>query len=140
MKTDTTAEIGVVNAGEYPMSYVDIDVIDKDKPTANTWEEIKAQRRRISLPNLAPKRVYTIAGDLTFSNNENVSYIMHIYDKNGSFTQFLKMKKVDGKWREATKLEKNFIHKGGPFPPSEKIYDYIDPSYPKDAKGEVEWQ
>jgi len=140
MKADIIAELKLVNAGKYPMSDVVINIVDSNKLSDSpTIEEIQAQTKTALFSNLTPRIVYPV-GDLIFSNNEKVKYIAHIYHKYGTFTQFLKIEKVNGEWKQATKVEKTFPQEeGGSFPPPEKVYYYIDPAYPTNAKGEVEW-
>ncbi|MEW5992867.1 MAG: hypothetical protein AB1744_00530, partial [Candidatus Zixiibacteriota bacterium] len=50
--------------------------------------------------------------------------------RNGLFTQLLRMRKVDGKWFYATKVQKQ----------DKVIFEKIDDKFPRNDIGEIEWQ
>ena len=49
--------------------------------------------------------------------------------RNSEFTQFLRLRKVDGKWFTATKVERD----------GKVIFEKIDKGFPKTDQGQVQW-
>ncbi|MCE9777564.1 hypothetical protein LZ645_21820 [Shewanella algae] len=128
-----TGVLMVIHKGEHPLYDVNSRIVDLQK-----FNQIK---NNLSLGNMAYSDTNISVGNLIPShasmlqnwkveNSPEQSYNIFFTARNGSFTQALRLKKINGKWLSATKItNKN----------NELLHEQIDDLFPTGADGEVEW-
>ncbi|MBF0466229.1 MAG: hypothetical protein HQK88_04740 [Nitrospirae bacterium] len=129
-----TGILTAIHVGEYPHYDVTARILDLQK-----FEKIKSNP---TLENLAECSINIDLGILThglgkmFEQPWNVehenkqSYNVTFTARNGSYSQKIRLKKVNGKWQQATKVfdrQKRVLH------------EEVASDYPKDEEGNVTW-
>ncbi len=73
-----------------------------------------------------------VSSGITFDlgTGERCSFNVFYAARNGSFTQYLRFRRVNGSWRYATKVMRG----------QTVIHENIHDSYPRDVNGQVEWE
>ena len=127
----------VTHQGEYHLYDVHARIADLEKS-----DRLKENRPKgnLSLATLDQINTYTSIGNLTPSsslilreftlgNGTTRGFNIFFSARNGSFTQLLRFKKVNGKWVRATKVERE----------NELLYEKVDDEFPRTTEGGVEW-
>jgi hypothetical protein len=84
----------------------------------------------IPIGNLIPGSARTLA-QFNLGNATERRFNVFFSARNGFFTQLLRFKKINGRWSHAIKVNRE----GKGVPP----FEDIQPGYPRNSKGEVEW-
>ncbi len=134
---DSTTNTGVLMAiheGEHPLYDVTARIVDLQK-----FEQIK---NNISLANMSYSDTNISVGNMIPShasmvqqwkleNDLEQSYNVFFTARNGSFTQFIRLHKINGNWVSAIKVTNRA---------NEVLHEKIDDNYPRDANGNVCWE
>lgn len=127
----------IIHQGKYPLYDLTVRIVDlakfEDMVTRDhSVNEMLENEIRFSVGNLAPNqasmlRRFPITGD---SLRWNVFFTA----RNGFFTELLRVRRVDGEWKVALKVENT--------PTSEPVQTFlekVDDGYPLDESGNVAW-
>ena len=74
------------------------------------------------------------------SNPESIRYNIFISARNGMFTELLRLRKVNGVWKSAMKVEKKNYSEKTPNAPPTLLKEQVDPDFPKDKNGQIQWE
>lgn len=123
----------VLNEGRFPVYDVSLDVVDLSKSVnPNSFEELMENRTGFSVGNLPPS-MSRVLGRWKFSNTGLQNYRVFISQRNGYFIQDIQLRFLSGKWKMATRVKKGLL------PNAKVVFERVDPGYPRNSKGEVEW-
>ena len=123
-----------IHQGDHPLYDVTARIVDLQK-----FEQIKNNislatlgytDTNINIGNMIPSHA-SMVQNWKIESEPKQSYNIFFTARNGSFTQLLRLKKVNGAWVTATKVtNKN----------NEILHEQIDENYPKEADGSVTWE
>jgi hypothetical protein len=127
--------VTAVHQGKYPLYDVDLRITDLKRwstPPGKSAEQLIA---RFHLGTLAASTT-VLVGRMPPLRGETERFNLHFSARNGFWTQLVRLRKVDGTWKMATKVTR------GPAPGqvSEQILipDRVENGFP--AGGEVDWR
>ena len=125
----------VKHQGEYHLYDVharigDLEKLDQLKGNLSfaTLATLNQINTNISIGNLTPSHGL-ILQQVSLGNGDTRAFNIFFSARNGSFTQLLRFKKVNGKWVRATKVERE----------NELLYEKVDDEFPRTTEGGVEW-
>jgi hypothetical protein len=131
--------ITAVHKGEYPLYDVNIRIVDLDKFDAHvkgrenpTLEDFRKADTNLSVGNLAPNQAAMI-GRWPLPQSEEIRYNIFITARNGFVTELVRIKRIDDKWVSAYKVTSDSNRK------DTLLYEKIDPDFPRDEAGEINW-
>ena len=121
--------------GKYPLYEIKIRITDLDKSSklagTGAWiERMSEWETYARLDSLVPGHaanievVMPVSSD-SMSRNFNIFFTA----RNGSFTQLLRFRKINGLWLRALKVEMG-----------EVMYEEITEGYPRDENGKMDWE
>lgn len=121
----------VVHQGDYPLYDVSARIVDLQK---------SSQIKRYSLPNLQKAETHLRIGNMIkatalpinsfdLGSSSNRDFNIFFAARNGLFTQLLRLRKIDGKWTTATKVDKD----------GKTVFEKIDNDFPKTEQNQVQW-
>ncbi len=124
----------VIPEGEHPQYDVSACIVDLQKfekvKSSLSFVNMEYSHTNIHIGNLTQTHACMVQ-EWTVENDIEQSYNIFFTARNGSFTQLMRLKKIDGNWVVATKVKNN----------EDKIlYEQIDYNYPKDDEGNVCWE
>ena len=140
LSLDSVTNVGILTVkhqGEYHLYDVhariaDLEKIDqlkgnlpKGKLSLATLNQIHTH---ISIGNLIPSHG-SVLQQVSLGNGNTRAFNISFSARNGSFTQLLRFKKVNGKWVRATKVERE----------NEVLYEEVDDEFPRTAEGSIKW-
>jgi hypothetical protein len=119
----------------YPLRDVSARIYDiyeqerqADEPVS--FEEMRSRVPRVNIGTLRP-HVLTTVPDWDLGPGDAHRYSIHFVALNGIFAQFLTLRKVNGMWAWASRVERD----GTVIPNSLEIHDH----FPRDEHGQVRW-
>ncbi|MFM4922410.1 hypothetical protein [Aeromonas dhakensis] len=123
-----------IHQGDHPLYDVIARIVDlqkleqvKNNISLATLEHIETN---VNIGNMIPSHA-SMVQKWEIESEPEQSYNIFLTARNGSFTQLLRLKKVNGAWVCATKImNKN----------NEILHEQIDDNYPKEADGSVTWK
>ena len=125
----------IVQQGEYPLYDVNIRMLDLEK--SDLWQKkgltfIEAMNKSQTIINVGnmPASSAQMIGTLDLTNQNRMRYNVFIGARNGFITQLIRLKKVDGIWKGAIKVERN----------GKKLREKVDPDYPRNGQEEIDWK
>lgn len=120
--------------GEYPLYDVRLKVTELDKSDQFkrefTWDGVNIDVNTV-LGDIAPYSVEVLDTQFPLGNGNTRRLNVFFLANNGSIKQYLQFKKVNGKWASAIKVMRLHGNK--------EIHKHVDPAYPKNDDGSVEW-
>lgn len=121
----------VVQSGKYPLSDLTIWVYNERNPEASPkW----VQR----FPSMPPHG-FTVVPEFVSFQGDRVDYLISFTGRNGFWQQYLMYRRVRDRWATATQVTRiQFADERKP-KTSTKLYEYVDKEFPRDKKGEVDW-
>lgn len=134
-----------VHEGDYPVYEVVAKIADLDEfelAAPRTFQALDDFYTEIEIGSLIPK-TGTRLDRFEMGPGDHKRYNIFFSGRNGLWTELLRLKKVDGQWRAAIRIERDV------FPPSdspdqrlssEVIFEKVDPKFPRNDEGEVTWQ
>lgn len=127
----------LVNEGRDPLYDIGVRMWDpSDYKNVTTPEEFWQLERRalnFTVASMPPGSAREVAR-LQLSAASVKTFEATIIARNGSFSQQLVMRHVDGAWRTAYR-----IFRGPARLPAGRLLERVDPLFPRDQRGEVRW-
>lgn len=126
--------VWIVHHGRYPLYDIQIRIVDIDLSTALVETPMWLERRNeyetlTKLGSLIPGHAADINVALPIHPDSTVrNFNIFFSARNGSFTQLLRFRKIDGQWLRATKVVM-----------AKTMYEDVPEGYPRDANGQVNW-
>ena len=123
-----------IHQGNHPLYDVTARIVDLQK-----FEQVKSNMSlatfgytdtNINIGNMIPSHASMVQKWKIESEPEQ-SYNIFFTARNGSFTQLLRLKKINGVWVSATKVTNRN---------NEILHEQIDENYPTEADGSVIWE
>jgi hypothetical protein len=132
-----TALLGVIHQGQYPVYDVGIRIVDLEKYDrlggTITLEKMAQTDTRLNVGNLGPSQTAMwLSWPLPDADQQR--YNIFISARNGFVTQILRLRRVNGEWKSATKVQRDFDQN------AVVLYERIDPEFPRDTAGQVQWE
>ncbi|MGD0627079.1 MAG: hypothetical protein ABSB32_20525 [Thermodesulfobacteriota bacterium] len=133
--------IFVTNEGQFPVYDVSlrivdldrIDLIDQKRPGTITFEDVWSTNVFTkTVGNLGPSQSQML-GNWTLPKVDKARYNIFIAARNGFVTEFVRLARVEGKWKAAYKVEASHGRKPG------ILLEKIDPIYPRNKQGNIDW-
>jgi|LQYC01.1.fsa_nt_gi hypothetical protein len=133
---DTNTNVGllmVVHQGEYPIHnvnarLVDLQEFEKIKNKMNIYNFTQSDTN-IPIGSMI-KNTSSTLGRFDLGKSSNRDFNIFFSANNGLFTELLRLRKVDGKWLSAIKVQKE----------GKVIFEKIDSNFPRTNKGEIDWK
>ncbi len=140
-----SAIASVLPEGNYPLYDVVIriadveDLIEVSKNPSLTVEEILSKDKVLNLGNLSGKQA-VLLGTVKLPHSDNIRYSISITARNGMFGEEIRLKKVKGVWKSAMKVTR--INSSGETPdaPDTLLKEFVDPDFPRNKDGQVDWE
>jgi hypothetical protein len=130
----------LVHEGKYPLYDVHVRIVDvhkfdliKDKRPLFV-EDIQKNETNVNVGNLAPSQARMLYSAWPLPITGKARYNIFISARNGFVTELVRLNKVEGKWRAAYKVDSDERSNKG------TLYEKIDPLYPRDKEGHVDWK
>jgi hypothetical protein len=132
-----SAILTLLNQGEHPLYEVNgyiadlqesRQVSDKEQVPAWTWF------KNIQGGNMSPNSARPLF-DWQLPETDEQDYNVFLNARNGFFTQLVRLRRVDGSWRVATRVRKQFAN--GDESPT--LFLDVDAGFPLNERGEVDW-
>lgn len=142
-----SAAVPIVAAeGEHPLYDVSVRIADlrkfeQERESSEKWsyEKLMFMYRVLQVGNLRPPMARTFDPVPIPPGTDTIRYNVFITARNGSFTEFLRLKRVGTEWKRAMRVEKDCL-------PREKcqkrilLKEHVDKDYPLGKNGKVEWE
>ncbi len=133
------AMLTAVHKGEFPLYDVSVRIVDLDKFDKHIKEQAKLTlggiqkvQTNINIGNIPALQAVTL-GPWALSQSGEVRYNIFISARNGFITELVRLKRINEKWVSAYKVEAGPGHEPG------VLYEKIDPDFPKNEDGNVNW-
>ena len=129
------ANVGVVTLGRFPlygvsMRFANLEVIDKWGTQPSLGHVREATTLNVQLGDLVPSFAKMFVATIPLPAQADIArFNIFFIARNGAFTQLLRLRKVDGEWVSATKVEKDGI----------KRHEQVHPKFPRVSSGDVDW-
>jgi hypothetical protein len=108
----------------------DLDEQERHADEPFNFEEWQSKVPKVILGTLRPN-VVTIVPDWNLGPGDAHRYSIHFFALNDIFAQYLTLRKVNGMWRWASRVERD----GAVIPNSIEIHS----DFPRDEHGQVQW-
>jgi hypothetical protein len=129
---DALHTFSFVHQGEHVLFDVWARFVDLNKFSATTsWEE--ANKYNYHLGDFAQNSGTMIEPPVPFSDNKKQDFNIFFNARNGFWEQGLRLRFINGHWSVATRVSRR--HAKG----SDLLYEQIDPDFPRNASGGVDW-
>jgi hypothetical protein len=133
-----------VHSGNYPLTGVSVRIVDMQK-----WNQMIAKNPHPSMQEFRSADTYVELGDLPvhtalqrgtiqLAGQSQSSFNIFYSARNGFWTQELRLQLVGGKWLTATRVTRTEL--GSKQKTPEKLFERIDKDFPRNSKGEIDWQ
>ncbi len=136
---DVTNEAVVlaVSQGKYPVYDAGFRVVDLEEfsnipKDQFTFETIQKSEQNINIGNMSPSAAKVI-GKFNLGSGDEKNYNVFISGRNGFFTELIRLRRIDGKWKMATKVMRTEGDK------QSKLSESIDEKFPRTEDGNVKW-
>ncbi|HXX44879.1 MAG TPA: hypothetical protein VEJ38_09125 [Candidatus Acidoferrales bacterium] len=137
---DAGGIITAVQQGEFPLHDTDVRIVDVDKwnklPQPLNMEEIGSAETDLKIGELSPTSAKML-GNYRFTSGESHSFNIFFSATNGFWTEFLRVRRVDGKWLQAIKVFRP-ENLGNGRTKNIQLLVKVDPKFPR-TKGKVDW-
>lgn len=125
----------IVQQGEYPLYDVNLRIVDLEKSDLlqkNGLSFVEAMNQSQTIINVGnmPASSAQMLSTLDLTNQNVVRYNVFISARNGFVTQLIRLQKINGIWKGAMKVERN----------GQKLLEKINPNYPRNSQGEIDWK
>jgi hypothetical protein len=135
--TANTALLGVIHEGQYPLYDVAVRIVDLEKAARlsemSSREMMTQADTYLNIGNIGPSQS-AFRGHWELPNADQQGYNIFISARNGFVTQLLRLRRVNGEWKSATKVRRDIDQD------AIVLYERIDPEFPRDAAGQVQWE
>jgi flagellar biosynthesis GTPase FlhF len=135
----------VIHQGKFPLYDVQIRIVDLDKFNAMskrgeiTIETVMQSEGILNIGNMSPNLAQMREVPPFSPTAEELNYNIFISARNGSFTELLRLKKINGVWKSALKVERGNFSDANPNSLPTLLFEQIDAGFPLDKNGRVVW-
>jgi hypothetical protein len=130
------ALLAIIHQGAYPLYDVVVRIADLND--GNREPTLAALGRILTIGNMPPG-LASMQGTVTLPDRDLLRYNIFISARNGSFTELLRMRYIDGAWRTAMKVMKDNYSETDPNAAPTLLKEEVDPEFPRNRNSEVEW-
>lgn len=129
-----------VNDGDSPLYDISFRMYDPsdsglDKNPTKSIEEFMGRSINRDVGNLNPHSV-KVLGRIKLKNVDFQKFEITIIARNGRFTERYRLRKVNGIWERAYRVHSGYLNRED----STVLSERIDPGYPVDEAGKVQWE
>jgi hypothetical protein len=117
----------VHNPGDTPLYAVSFRMWDPADYAPAAKSSNGPKSRHMEVGNLIPRGA-RILGEITFPNSDSKDFKVTIRARNGGFTEWIKLRKVNGVWTRAVR-----VHPGDVNPSGSILYEFVDAGFPSSA-------
>lgn len=133
-EADRWSGLLIVHVGKYPLYEVtcritELDIFEEMLKNNESLTENDRSEFRFPIGSLAPNMARRAPIDLPLGPGESRRFNLFFTARNGSTTQLIRCKKINGQWKFATQLMRD----------SQVLYERIDEGYPRLDTGEIDW-
>ena len=131
--------------GKYPLRSVNARIVDQQKLAKfiaqgqSAWNAMQMAQSSVALGDFAVKEGKLWGNLLAVDDQEEKVFNIFYWGLNGSWTQLLRVRHVSGKRTTATKVSRIVDDTRGSIKEVPALEE-VDADFPRNAKGEVEWQ
>lgn len=149
MTGSTGARVTIFHQGTFPLYDVNIRIVDLEifQNLLNAGQQLTPETYMkadtvLNVGNLSPGLATTLMSQpiINLGDRLQAKYNIFITARNGSFTELLRMRKINGRWQEAMKIERKNFSGENPRALPTLLKEKIDPDYPRGANGQIEWE
>ena len=135
LKPDGSSILGISDLGRYPLYDVSVQVVD-----ATAYFRLPEEARAYlgaatvvneSVGNLAPDQMRMLRYWQLPPSVEAQDYNVSISMRNGNLFEFIRCRKIAGRWVQAVRLQH--------VPDGKVLKEYVDSSFPRGPGGEMAW-
>lgn len=132
---DNWSPLLVIHLGKHPLYDVKIRVVDIDVPIQKvngtiSMDSNSSREFSTSLGDLVPNHGRALKQHIPLGAGNSRRFNIFFSARNGSFTQILRLKRIDGVWRHALKVTRN----------NDLIHKDISDEYPRNIEGGIDWE
>jgi hypothetical protein len=125
--------------GTFPLydvsiTITDLDVFEQVKRDGLKWEEVLSNRRVYQIGNIPPDVSRPIGEMWQLPEKDYIRYNILISARNGFFSQRLRLRRMNGQWREAT-----IVTTAATADAPQVLHKKVDAGFPLNQQGEVDW-
>lgn len=132
-----TPNIVFVHKGRYPLYDVGVRIVDLEKwgrlGKKLTMQDLRQTDTYINLGNLSRNQV-SLKGTLKLPDSGQQRFNIFFSARNGFWNQALRLKRVSGHWRMASKVTRRLNGK------TVTVYRKVDSDFPRNEAGQVNWE
>ena len=122
----------VIHVGKHPLYGVSVRIVDVDAFQALkgnlTPENLQQVEVSLLVGDVIPGHASMLRQGLPLGSGERRSFNVFFSARNGSFSQLLRYRKVNGKWLSAVKINSKAT-----------LFEDVQKGFPRNAAGDVEW-
>ena len=137
--TTNTPALMLVHQGEYPVYDVSVRIVDLQKfnvvKKSLTLETMAETQTVLPVGNVSPRQA-PVLGKCTLPNTQQQSFNVFISARNGFVTQLIRLQRIKGFWKSATKVTRKIYEENK----SVVLLEKVDPEFPRDNTGQVQWE
>jgi len=131
--------LDVVNDGDSPLYDVSFRMWDpadygQDQKPSKSFEEFLARSVNVNVGNLNPHSV-KMFGRKRLRDVDSQNFEIAIIARNGSFTERLRLRKVNGVWKRAFRVHSGYMNRDE----STVLIEKVDADFPRDGTGKIHW-
>ncbi len=132
-----TPDMVFVHQGKYPLYDVSIRIVDLEK-----WDllrgnlsmpELAKTETRLNLGNLGSGKALVL-GKWKLPASDRQRYNIFTSARNGFWTQLLRLRRVGGRWKMATKVLRSDDRR------EVTLFEQVDKEFPRERGGQVNWE
>ena len=131
------------HSGKYPLYEVNVRIVD-----LNNFRRKIERGEPITLSNEITISVGEVPIDtggcierivIQFSDDSAQDFNVFFLARNGRWTEFLRLRKINDRWLSAIQVSRQYNADGSQVP-KEPIFEQVDEGYPRKDKGLVDWE
>lgn len=139
----------LIPRGDHTVFDVALRIVDVGKLQALakkgpvTFETMAQAEINLNLGNLVPERFRMLGRWQLPADSDTQDYNLFFAARSRSFVQSIRLRRVNGRWKQAIKVQvapPNIYPTKKKIPrPPQVLFEKIDPEFPRDDKGQVQW-
>lgn len=133
-----TPLLTLVHQGKYPLYDVGIRIVDLEKLDLvkgdSKLEKMALVGKNLNVGNVGPSQAQPME-ELQLPSADRQGYNVFISARNGFVTQLIRLQRINGYWKLATKVTRDFYEDKK----SVVLLEKVDPEFPRDKTGQVQW-
>jgi hypothetical protein len=125
----------LIHEGAYPLYDVSVRISDIDKTKDRKYSISDLENElHFNIGNVAPHNSRMLV-PIPLSN-DSLRWNIFFSARNGFFTEILRMRRINNKWKTALKVVTN----GSNGEVAKTLFEKVDPDYPVGENGQVDWK